>query len=50
MRTTNQQEHERQDQSVYELQSLKNAVFNMQKSLRSIIDERNSSNKQQSSE
>ena len=46
MRTTNQQEQERQDQSVYELQSLKNAVFNMQKSLRSIIDERNSSNKQ----
>ena len=45
-RTTNQQEQERQDQSVYELQSLKNAVFNMQKSLRSIIDERNSSNKQ----
>ena len=46
MRTTNQQEQERQDQSVYELQSLKNAVFDMQKSLRSIIDEINSSNKQ----
>ena len=39
MRTTNQQEQERQDQSVYELQSLKNAVFNMQKKSLSLMRE-----------